>query len=183
MTEAFIIGWEEWLALPDLGLPAIKAKIDTGARTSALHAHLIEPFGPADTPLVRFAVHPIAGRTDLEVTCLAPLIDRPEGTSSNGHQVLPFKSSLLEPVCASNHPLSVAHISYELDKGSVENDVCYWGGMNFLPPVLRLMTLKSIRAHIRIAPIVNRAADRKELARQLHAEIVRLKATATDDKP
>ena len=86
MTEAFIIGWEEWLALPDLGLPAIKAKIDTGARTSALHAHLIEPFGPVDTPLVRFAVHPIAGRTDVEVTCSAPIIDRREVTSSNGER-------------------------------------------------------------------------------------------------
>jgi len=107
----------------------------------------------------------------------------PEGTSSNGHEVLPFKSSLLEPVCASEHPLCVAHISYELDQGSVENDVCYWGGMTFLPHLIRLMTLKSIRVNIRIAPIVNRAPDRKELARQLHAEIVRLKTTATDDKP
>jgi 1-acyl-sn-glycerol-3-phosphate acyltransferase len=107
----------------------------------------------------------------------------PEGTSSNGHEVLPFKSSLLEPVCASEHPLCVAHISYELDQGSVENDVCYWGGMTFFPHMLRLMALKNIRAHIRFAPIVNRASDRKELARQLHAEIVRLKTTAHADKP
>lgn len=86
MTEPYIIGWEEWLALPDLGLPAIKVKVDTGARTSALHAHLIEPFGPVDAPLVRFAVHPIAGRTDVEVTCSAPIIDRREVTSSNGER-------------------------------------------------------------------------------------------------
>ena len=107
----------------------------------------------------------------------------PEGTSSNGHEVLPFKSSLLEPVCASEHPLSVAHISYELDHGSVEKDVCYWGDMTFFPHMLRMMALKNIRAHIRFAPIVNRASDRKELARQLHAEIVRLKTTAHADKP
>ncbi len=86
MTDTFIIGWEEWLALPDLGLPAIKAKVDTGARTSALHAHLIEPFGPVDAPLVRFAVHPIAGRIDVEITCSAPIIDRREVTSSNGER-------------------------------------------------------------------------------------------------
>ncbi len=86
MPAPFIIGWEEWVALPDLGLPAIKAKVDTGARTSALHAHLIEPFGPVDAPLVRFAVHPIAGRTDLEITCSAPIIDRREVTSSNGER-------------------------------------------------------------------------------------------------
>lgn len=84
MPAPFIIGWEEWVSLPDLGLPAIKAKIDTGARTSALHAHLIEPFGPADAPLVRFAVHPIAGRTDIEITCSAPIVARREVTSSNG---------------------------------------------------------------------------------------------------
>ena len=86
MPAPFIVGWEEWIALPDLGLPAIKAKVDTGARTSALHAHLIEPFGPVDAPLVRFAVHPIAGRTDVEITCSAPILDRREVTSSNGER-------------------------------------------------------------------------------------------------
>ncbi|WP_436399325.1 30S ribosomal protein S6--L-glutamate ligase [Roseobacter sp. S98] len=77
-------GWEEWISLPDLGLPAIRAKIDTGARTSALHAHDIEVFGPAKTPKVRFNVHPIAGRNDVSITCSAPLVDRREVTSSNG---------------------------------------------------------------------------------------------------
>ena len=77
-------GWEEWVALPGLGLPAIKAKVDTGARTSALHAHDIEVFGPAARPKVRFNVHPIPGRHDLSITCSAPLVDRREVTSSNG---------------------------------------------------------------------------------------------------
>ncbi len=77
-------GWEEWIALPELGLPAIKAKVDTGARTSALHAHDIETFGSAAHPKVRFNVHPIAGRDDIVITCSAPLVDRREVTSSNG---------------------------------------------------------------------------------------------------
>ncbi len=77
-------GWEEWVSLPDLGLPAIKAKVDTGARTSALHAHDIETFGSAAKPKVRFNVHPIPGREDISITCSAPLIDRREVTSSNG---------------------------------------------------------------------------------------------------
>jgi ribosomal protein S6--L-glutamate ligase len=77
-------GWEEWVALPDLGLPAIKVKVDTGARTSALHAHDIETFGSAAKPKVRFNVHPIAGREDIVITCSAPLVDRREVTSSNG---------------------------------------------------------------------------------------------------
>ncbi|MEP5730111.1 MAG: 30S ribosomal protein S6--L-glutamate ligase [Sulfitobacter sp.] len=77
-------GWEEWIALPELGLPAVKAKVDTGARTSALHAHDIETFGPAAKPKVRFNVHPIPGREDIAITCSAPLVDRREVTSSNG---------------------------------------------------------------------------------------------------
>jgi len=80
----FALGWEEWVALPDLGLPALCAKIDTGAKTSALHAFDIEPFGPARAPHVRFAVHPVPGRSDIAIACSAPVIDRREVTSSNG---------------------------------------------------------------------------------------------------
>ena len=85
-TDPFIIGWQEWIALPELGLPAIKAKIDTGARTSALHAFLIEPFGPATAPMVRFGVQPIPGRLDVRLFCSAPIVDRREVTSSNGER-------------------------------------------------------------------------------------------------
>ncbi|WP_099826460.1 RimK family alpha-L-glutamate ligase [Oceaniglobus indicus] len=80
----FRLGWEEWCALPDLGLPALKAKVDTGARTSALHAFDVEPFGPAAKPKVRFTVRPIPGRHDLTIACSAPIADRREVTSSNG---------------------------------------------------------------------------------------------------
>lgn len=86
MTQNFMLGWEEWLALPDLGLPAIKAKIDTGARTSALHAFTIEPFGAVDRPKVRFVVHPVPGRDDVAITCVADVIDRREVASSNGER-------------------------------------------------------------------------------------------------
>jgi hypothetical protein len=82
----FIVGWQEWVALPGLGLPAIKAKIDTGARTSALDAFLIEPFGPASQPMVRFGIHPIPGRLDVEIFCSAPIVDRRDVTSSNGER-------------------------------------------------------------------------------------------------
>lgn len=84
MESKFILGWEEWVALPDLGLPAIRAKIDTGARTSALHAALIEPFGTRERPMVRFVVHPRRGRTEPEIVCTAPIADKREVTSSNG---------------------------------------------------------------------------------------------------
>ncbi|MBE3636975.1 30S ribosomal protein S6--L-glutamate ligase [Mangrovicoccus algicola] len=86
----FRLGWEEWLSLPSLGLPALKAKVDTGARTSALHAFDIEPFGPINRPKVRFGVHPIPGRDELSIPCSAPIVDRREVTSSNGDMELRY---------------------------------------------------------------------------------------------
>jgi ribosomal protein S6--L-glutamate ligase len=84
VQDQFVLGWEEWLALPELGLPAIKAKVDTGARTSALAASSIEEIGTPERPKVRFVVRPIPGRDDVEVACIADVIDRREVTSSNG---------------------------------------------------------------------------------------------------
>lgn len=83
-TDLIRFGWEEWVSLPDLGLPALRAKVDTGARTSALHASDIETFGPAATPKVRFTVHPVPERQDLVIPCSAEIIDRRVVTSSNG---------------------------------------------------------------------------------------------------
>ena len=89
-ADGFPLGWEEWLSLPGLGLPAIKAKTDTGARTSALHAVAIEPFGRVDRPQVRFLVQPDPDDPSLEVTCSARVVDRREITSSNGETELRF---------------------------------------------------------------------------------------------
>lgn len=105
--EQLTFGWEEWVALPDLGLPALKAKVDTGARTSALHAHDIEVFGPAAKPKVRFNVHPIAGREDISITCSAPLVDRREVTSSNGEGEQRFVISTQLEVGGQSWPIEV----------------------------------------------------------------------------
>jgi ribosomal protein S6--L-glutamate ligase len=84
LSHPFILGWEEWVMLPELGLGAIKAKVDTGARTSALHAFYVEAFGPARARKVRFGVHPLPRRSDIAVECTARLVDRREVKSSNG---------------------------------------------------------------------------------------------------
>tara|TARA_R110002110_G_scaffold21167_30_gene84540 strand:+ start:237 stop:1619 length:1383 start_codon:yes stop_codon:yes gene_type:complete len=105
--DKLTFGWEEWIALPDLGLPAIKAKVDTGARTSALHAHDIEVFGPAAKPKVRFNVHPVAGRDDIAITCSAPIVDRREVTSSNGESEQRFVISTMLEVAGTNWPIDV----------------------------------------------------------------------------
>lgn len=90
MTDTLTLGWEEWIDLPDIGLPAIKAKVDTGAKTSALHAVEIEPFGPANNPQVRFLIQPDPKNPNLELTCSAKVVDRRDVTSSNGETELRF---------------------------------------------------------------------------------------------
>jgi hypothetical protein len=80
-----IIGWREWISMPELGIPAIKAKIDTGARTSALHAFKLEPFEAGGLLKVRFSVHPLQKRKDIQITCIADVIDQRRVKDSSGN--------------------------------------------------------------------------------------------------
>src|SRR6056297_1606836 len=106
-TETLQFGWEEWISLPDLGVPALRAKVDTGARTSALHAFDIETFGPASKPKVRFTVHPIPGRDDLVIPCSAPIIDRREVASSNGEKELRYVIESTLSVNGDSWPIEI----------------------------------------------------------------------------
>ncbi|MBD2113700.1 MULTISPECIES: ATP-dependent zinc protease family protein [Cyanophyceae] len=87
-ATAAIIGWREWIALPTLGVQVIKAKVDTGARSSALHAFAVERFERTGRAMVRFNAHPIQRNDDYIVTAEAALLEERMVRNSGGQEEL-----------------------------------------------------------------------------------------------
>lgn len=81
-----IVGWKEWVTLPDFDIPAVMAKIDTGAFTSSLHAYDIEYFRKNGEKYVRFTVHPIQKNTKITRVCEAKLVDKRHVKNSGGDE-------------------------------------------------------------------------------------------------
>jgi len=120
------------------------------------------------------------GRTTQEIDAAlargALVVLFPEGTSSDGKTILPFKSSLLEPATQHGHPLATSLIQYELPDGDVGEEVCYWKDMTLVPHLLNLLSKRGLRASLRFTQTRAGSSDRKQLARQLHSEIMQIKA-------
>jgi 1-acyl-sn-glycerol-3-phosphate acyltransferase len=95
----------------------------------------------------------------------------PEGTSSDGSSVLPFRPALFEAAIKAGADISSACIRYEVEDGSAGNDVCYWGSMTFFPHLLRLLSKGKITARVRFSDEIKRFSDRK-LAAQTTREMV-----------
>lgn len=86
MSDIITVGWREWFSFPELGLESIKAKIDTGARTSALHAFEVEGYQQDGHDMVRFLMHPKQKNTSLVKECTAKILEKRWVTDSGGHR-------------------------------------------------------------------------------------------------
>ncbi len=129
-----IIGWREWVALPDLGVQQIKAKVDTGARTSALHAFDIRRVRRGDKRYIRFKVHPEQRDNSIELEARAPLIDERLVRNSGG-------TEQLRPVISTT--LEIMGMSWEIEMTLTTRDV-----MGFR----MLLGREAVRGHALVDP-------------------------------
>jgi len=102
-----LLGWREWVALDGLGIPAIKAKVDTGARTSALHAFQVDTFTRDGALWVRFRVHPDQFDRAHVVTCEAPVIDQRMVADSGGHREKRYVIETAVTLAGESWPIEV----------------------------------------------------------------------------
>jgi len=106
-SEKLVLGWREWLGFPELGIPRIKAKVDTGARTSCLHAFYVEPFEREGEPWVRFGIHPQQRDKAQELECEARVIDQRTVRDSGGREEQRFVIETLVTIGEKQHRIEV----------------------------------------------------------------------------
>lgn len=90
MNDLPMLGWREWIGFPELVIAQIKAKVDTGARTSCLHAFRLEPFEKDGAPWLRFDIHPSQTDNEAVLQCEAPVLDQRIVRDSGGHEELRY---------------------------------------------------------------------------------------------
>ena len=107
MEGTLVFGWREWVTLPELGLTKIKAKVDTGARTSALHAFALRPFKDGDVQRIEFQIHPKQHNTDIVSTCVARVVAQREITDSGGHKEIRYVIETLAEIGPHSWPIEI----------------------------------------------------------------------------
>ncbi len=111
-----------------------------------------------------------------------PVLLFPEGTTTDGESVLPFHSTMLQPAIDAGSQATPCCVSYELDDGVVEREICWWGDMPLLPHVLNLLGKKAIRATVAFGEPVIATGERKQLAQAMRFEVLRLREQFRSDR-
>ncbi len=106
----------------------------------------------------------------------------PEGTTTDGESVLPFHSTMLQPAIDAGSRVTPCCISYELDDGVVEHEVCWWGDMPLLPHALNLLGKSTIRATVAFGEPLIATGERKQLAQSMRLEVLRLREQFRSDR-
>ncbi|WP_027723237.1 ATP-dependent zinc protease family protein [Maridesulfovibrio zosterae] len=108
-----VIGWREWAFFPELNIPAIKFKTDTGARTSCLHSFEHKLFKRNGEQWIKFGIHPAPKRTDIAIFCEAPVIDIRSITNSGG-------TSEERPVICT--PINLGNMTWNIELTLTDRD-------------------------------------------------------------
>ncbi len=112
--QLLLIGWREWAKLPMLNTPLIKVKIDTGAKTSALHAYDINIVKDAGKEFAEFIIHPIQRNDVICRRTRAEIIDMRTIKSSNGHS---------EERIVIRSPIQIGHMQWDIDITLTNRDI------------------------------------------------------------
>lgn len=88
--EGQLIGWREWVGLPDWQIPAMKAKMDSGAKTCALHIFYVEPFEKDGETWVKFGIHAYDDSPETVNDCEAKVVDQRLVRDSGGHEEMRY---------------------------------------------------------------------------------------------
>ncbi len=123
----------------------------------------------------RGAVSGVAAQMRSVLATNLPLVFFPEGTSTNGDTVWPFKTSLFEPVAELGCPVTAAALSYTTREGSVREEIHWSGNQPLGPHLLGLFVKRRIDVTIRFGETRTRTGDRKAIARELHDEVSALR--------
>jgi lyso-ornithine lipid O-acyltransferase len=131
----------------------------------------------------RGAVADVSDQMRAHLAASVPIVLFPEGTSTGGDTVLPFRSSLFDPVVKLACPVTACGLRYELEGGSVPDEVAYWRDMTLVPHLFNLLKRKTLTLHLHFAPPHTTPTDRKALARQMHAEVSALASAQRATSP
>lgn len=150
-TDKLRLGWREWVSLPELNLPAIKAKVDTGARTSALHAFHVEGYQKDSVDMVKFLLHPIQLNTDFQVECHTPVLDQREVVDSGGHKEMRYVIQSLIIIGDKSWPIEMSLTNRDtmrfrmlLGRRAMEHDAIVEPGASYLNGKLNPQKLYNI---------------------------------------